>query len=77
MAGPSSVVAAVDRAIGRGCLNEPFSNEEFEKTCPGFGAGTYNAFLWKHRKGNPSRQKEYFELVGKNLFRRIRAPREG
>ncbi len=68
----SQIVESIDRALDGGTLREPFSNEEFRASCPGFGRGTYNAFLWKHRKGNPDRKTEYFEKVGINKFRRIR-----
>jgi predicted aspartyl protease len=68
----SRVVESVDGEISAGHLTEPFSNEDFKRACPGFGKGTYNAFLWKHRRGNPRSRPEYFELVGKNRFRRIR-----
>lgn len=67
----SRVVEAIDTALGRGNLTEPFSNEDFRHACPGFGRGTYNAFLWKHSRGNPGCQSEYFERIGKNRFRRI------
>jgi len=63
------VVQAIDRALQKGTLTEPFSNEDFRHACPGFGNGTYNAFLWKHRKGN-GKTTELFELVGPNQFKR-------
>jgi predicted aspartyl protease len=46
------VITTIDGALASGRLKEPFSNEDFRAACPGFGEGTYNAFLWKHRKGN-------------------------
>lgn len=55
-------------ALEKGILKEPFSNKDFRKNCPGFGNGTYNAFLWKHKKGNTKRNSELFEQVGTNLF---------
>jgi predicted aspartyl protease len=64
------VVTAIDDALASGALREPFSKENFRVACPGFGQGTYNAFLWKHRKGN-GKTTELFELVGPNQFRRI------
>ncbi len=68
----SKIVEAIDAAIAQGRLREPFSNEDFRAECPGFGKGTYNAFLWKHRRGNPGGETEFFDSVGKNHFRRIR-----
>ncbi len=64
------VFTAIDNALAEGVLAEPFSNEDFRAACPGFGIGTYNAFLWKHRKGNGA-TTELFELVGRSQFRRI------
>jgi predicted aspartyl protease len=64
----SRVVGSIRTAINEGRLREPFSNEDFRKTCPGFGKGTYNAFLWKHSRGNPGGQKAFFEKVGANRF---------
>ncbi len=67
----SRVVEAIDVALRRGRLTEPFLNEDFRKACPGFGKGTYRAFLWKHRRGNLGCRTEYFEPIGSNRFRRI------
>lgn len=67
----SRVVEAIDAAVADGRMHEPFSTEDFRSACPGFGKGTYNAFLWKHRRGNPKGETEFFELAGKNRFRRI------
>ena len=59
-----SVVEAV--CVGR--LAEPFSNGDFKAACPGFGKGTYKAFLHKHRLGNPGEESELFELLSPGQF---------
>jgi aspartyl protease family protein len=64
------VVTAIDNALTNGVMREPFSNEDFPVACPGFETGTYNVFLWKHRREN-GKTTELFELVGPNRFRRI------
>jgi hypothetical protein len=66
------VYKAIVEAIKAGKLKEPFSKTDFERECPGFGHGTYNTFLWKHRKGNPKGTSELFErtLPGKFLVER-------
>jgi hypothetical protein len=66
------VYIAIVKAIEGGRLKEPFSNNDFKNACPGFGEGTYNAFLWKHRKGNLQGESELFELLKPNIFRLIR-----
>ncbi len=66
------VVSAIDAALDRGRLKQPFSSEDFRRACPGFGGGTYQAFLWKHRRGN-GHTTELFELVAPNQFKRIQA----
>ena len=65
------VYIEIVKAIKRGRLKEPFSNNDFKNACPGFGEGTYNAFLWKHRKGNLQGESELFELTEPNTFRLI------
>jgi len=62
------VYKAIVAAMKSGKLREPFSKEDFERQCPGFGYGTYNAFLWKHRKGNPGGASELFEMVSSGKF---------
>jgi predicted aspartyl protease len=64
------VATSIDAALISGKLVEPFSNEDFRCACPSFGKGTYQAFLWKHRRGN-GHATELFELVGPNQFKRI------
>jgi hypothetical protein len=59
-------------AIQSGRLIEPFSKVDFRRACPGFGEGTYNAFLYKHRKGNPGNESELFEKVAPDKFVCIR-----
>jgi len=66
------VVSTIDAALDRGRLKQPFSSEDFRRACPGFGGGTYQAFLWKHRRGN-GHTTELFELVAPNQFKRIQA----
>ncbi len=39
------IAQAIDAALRMGKLHEPFSNADFRCACPGFGDGTYNAFL--------------------------------
>ncbi len=52
---------AIVGAVKSGKLVEPFSKSEFRDACPGFGHGTYNAFLDKHSVGNPGGNSELFE----------------
>jgi hypothetical protein len=59
-------------AIRSGRLKEPFTTQDFKSECPGFGKGTYNAFLHKHRVGNPGGNSELFELVSPGFFKCIR-----
>src|SRR5437773_5542678 len=40
--------------------------------CPGFGKGTYNAFLDKHSVGNPGDNSELFVRVSPEKFRCVR-----
>jgi hypothetical protein len=66
------VYRVIVQAVRDGKLMEPFSRQDFRRTCPGLGEGTYNAFLPKHRKGNPSGTSELFEMVGEGKYRLIR-----
>jgi len=59
-------------AVRSGRLIEPFSVNDFRNACPGWAEGTYNAFLYKHRKGNYGKASELFEQVGINSFQCIR-----
>ena len=47
---------------------EPFSIKDFRIACPGFGNGTYRAFLYKHKLGNNGNMTELFEQIGVNRF---------
>lgn len=60
------------KAIKAQQLIEPFSKNDFKSNCPGFGEGTYKAFLYKHRKGNLGGNTELFELISKGKFRLLR-----
>jgi hypothetical protein len=44
---------------------------------PGFGDGTYKAFLHKHRKGNPGGASELFRQVDTNRLELLRPLRYG
>jgi hypothetical protein len=66
------VYRSIVTAIRRGRLTEPFSVSDFRRACPGFGAGTYHAFLYKHRKGNAGGNSELFQRVGPGMFRVMR-----
>jgi hypothetical protein len=66
------VYSSIVRAVNNGRLKEPFSNDDFRHACLGLGGGTYLAFLYKHRRGNPGGASELFELVGPNKFRLLR-----
>ena len=71
----SIVYQMISNAIRNGRLEEPFTSYDFRQACPGLGKGTYNAFLWKHRLGNPGRYNEYFKKVSPGKFRLLRTPR--
>jgi hypothetical protein len=66
------VYKSIITAIKKGKLAEPFSKKDFEIFCPGFGKGTYNAFLYKHAQGNPGGNTELFEKVSPGKFRCLR-----
>ena len=67
-----AVYAAIVKVVKSGSLKEPFSNLDFRNACPGFGEGTYQAFLHKHRVGNPGGNSELFVLVSKGRFSLVR-----
>jgi len=67
----SRVVASLRQRAADGTLPRRFTKKDFERVCPGLGHGTYNAFLWKHRQGNPGGYRPYFRLVGPGLFELI------
>ena len=66
------VYSCIITAVKIGTLIEPFTKDDFRKACPNFGEGTYNAFLDKHRLGNPSDNTELFEKVAPGKFKLIR-----
>ncbi|HEX7232098.1 MAG TPA: hypothetical protein VF452_16985, partial [Candidatus Binatia bacterium] len=41
---------------------------DFKQACPGFGAGTYNAFLDKHMVANPGGNSELFARTSPGFF---------
>lgn len=71
------VYKAIVKAVKAGILAEPFSKDDFRAACPGFGAGTYNAFLDKHARGNPGGSSELFERVAPGKFKCLRPFRYG
>jgi hypothetical protein len=71
------VYQAIVTAVKAGTLLEPFSKEDFKVACPGFGRGTYNAFLDKHSQGNPGANSELFKRESAGRFRCLRPFRYG
>ena len=71
------VYKAIITAVREGRMKEPFTAEEFRQVCPGFGVGTYQAFLWKHTKDNPGGQSELFEKVARGSFRLLQPIKYG
>jgi hypothetical protein len=71
------VYGAIVQAVRRGLLKEPFSRDEFRGHCPGFGDGTYNAFLSKHAKNNPGGNSELFKRISPGRFICLRPFRYG
>jgi len=66
------VYARIVDAVRNGRLQEPFTKKDFKRACPGLGKGTYNAFLWKHRVGNPGKKTELFIKVSPGKFKLVR-----
>ncbi len=66
------IYTAIVQAVKAGRLLEPFTTNDFATACPGFGLGTYKAFLNKHARGNPGGNSELFERVAPGSFRCIR-----
>ena len=75
--GDHAVYRAIVAAVEYGALREPFTREDFRRACPGFGDGTYNAFLDKHTLGNPGGNSELFERVAPGEFRVLRPLKYG
>ena len=71
------VYSAIVRAVRSGELAEPFGKADFRRACPDFGNGTYEAFLYKHRLGNPGGNSELFKLVSPGQFRLLKPIRYG
>lgn len=71
------VYRAIVYAVNNGTLREPFNQRDFARACPGFGKGTYNAFLSKHALGNPGGNSELFERVTPGHYRCVRPFRYG
>jgi hypothetical protein len=68
---------AITRAVQKGQLEEPFSQEDFQRICPDLGEETDKIFLKKYCKENPEGRSELFELVEKDKFRLLRPLRYG
>ena len=66
------VYFAIIKAIENGDLKEPFTKEDFRNACPNHGEGTYQAFLDKHRVGNPRGNSELFVKVAPGLFKLVK-----
>jgi hypothetical protein len=64
------------QAIRANRLKEPFGCGDFKNACPGFGEGTYKAFLYKHKIGNGS-TSELFAQVGIGKFRLLKPANMG
>jgi hypothetical protein len=62
------VYSALVDAVAKGTLTEPFSAADFRHACPGFGEGTYRAFLWKH-SGSGKNDTRLLEKVAPGKFR--------
>jgi hypothetical protein len=66
------VYGSIIQALKAGRLREPFTIKEFREACPGLGSGTYEAFLYKHRLGNPGKNTELFKQLRTGLFECIK-----
>ena len=63
-----AVYLSIVDAVRSGRLSEPFTTAQFQVACPGFGAGTYKAFLHKHSARNPGGASELFQRVAPGAF---------
>lgn len=66
------VYGAIVAAVRSGKLREPFTRSDFERACPRFGRGTYQAFLSKHARDNPGGASELFERVSTGRYQCLR-----
>lgn len=57
------VYSAIIQAVKSGQLKEPFDLDAFCRACSNLGEGTYNAFLYKHRKGNQAGKQNYLNWL--------------
>jgi len=72
------IYRSIVEAVRNGKLEEPFSKKDFRLACPGHGEETYyNAFLDKHRLGNPGGNSELFERVSPGQFKLLRPIKYG
>lgn len=71
------VYGRIVREVKNRRLKEPFTVTDFQNACPGFGRGTYKAFLYKHRIGNPGKKSELFERTGPGQFKMVRPLKYG
>ncbi len=71
------VYTAIVNAVKAKKLTEPFTKEDFRAACPGFGNGTYAAFLDKHSEGNSGRNSELFQREVPGRFSCLRPFRYG
>ena len=60
------------QTIRAGTLIEPFTRRDWQAACPAVPDGTCNAFLNKHRRGNPGGNSELFERVASGQFKCLR-----
>lgn len=71
------VYRSIVSAVRTGTLREPFSKMDFRTACPGFGDGTYRAFLDKHSVGNNGGATELFRRVRPGRFVCVRPLKYG
>lgn len=71
------VYKIIVKAVREGKLKEPITEDGFRNACPGLGEGTYNAFLDKHRVGNPGGNSELFIRVAPGKFKLVRPIKYG
>ena len=71
------VYTSIVQAVRQGRLKEPFTKRDFRNACPGWGEGTYNAFLDKHTVGNPGGNSELFIRVAPGKFKLLRPIKYG